>query len=333
MTFPAGRPVNIRVEYTILSTGYLPEARFNYIFETGAGWHGPIGRADLILVLPYQATHETVLNQMFPGLEPKFDGNKVTWTVEALEPDNTDNWSASIIFPSYWEEMSRLRADTIALPEDGQLWLALAESYLPFIADEKPVIRIDGARQFVPLAEDAYRRAIAFEPENVDAHYGYALTLFTRWINRDLPGMGEVDINDFVNEINILNELRPGNPDALDLYETMVTFSDQPVPAMGGPSQAPLTPAEVLLTPIPHAALLPADAPPPTPVPAVTQVMPTPANMLAATASPEAAQLPPAINPDRQGLRIVLVVLCCGALIAGVILVAAVLLVTKKKKK
>src|SRR5687767_2067027 len=51
VTFPPAQDLAINVTYSITSTGYPPSARFAYVLETGAGWNGPIGSADVIVRL------------------------------------------------------------------------------------------------------------------------------------------------------------------------------------------------------------------------------------------------------------------------------------------
>src|SRR5207249_10117868 len=61
VTFPTGQDLHLGMTYTITPTGYLPEARFAYVLETGAGWRDTIGSADIVVRLPYAASDENVI--------------------------------------------------------------------------------------------------------------------------------------------------------------------------------------------------------------------------------------------------------------------------------
>ena len=41
--------VSVEVTYTVEGYGYYPQAIFEYVLETGAGWNGTIGSADIIV--------------------------------------------------------------------------------------------------------------------------------------------------------------------------------------------------------------------------------------------------------------------------------------------
>ena len=62
VTFPAGKKTLIRVRYTVpLQTAVKgKELALYYIFQTGAGWAGPIGDAELVVNLPYPASEATL---------------------------------------------------------------------------------------------------------------------------------------------------------------------------------------------------------------------------------------------------------------------------------
>src|SRR4030042_1671258 len=68
VSFPAQKESDIQVSYLLpLQTSVKgSELALYYIFQTGAGWAGPIGTAELILNLPYPASSET-LTRMDPS--------------------------------------------------------------------------------------------------------------------------------------------------------------------------------------------------------------------------------------------------------------------------
>src|SRR5689334_22132013 len=91
VTFPPGRDVIITVKYTTNGYGYAPYFALRYILETGAGWSGTIGTAEVTVKLPYEANPKNVLldehtgfSQTGPGAQ--FAGKEVRWHFEDLEP-------------------------------------------------------------------------------------------------------------------------------------------------------------------------------------------------------------------------------------------------------
>src|SRR6185503_17787662 len=87
VNFPAGQDVSIHVAYDLTGSGYYPYTAFYYILETGAGWKDTIGKADLILRLPYEASPQNViLNTQIGWAETtsggEFQGNEVRWHFE-----------------------------------------------------------------------------------------------------------------------------------------------------------------------------------------------------------------------------------------------------------
>ena len=92
VAFPAGQETLIQVSY-VLPLHPLIEANalaLYYIFQTEAGWAGPIGRAELILNLPYPASPET-LSGLPPGA--MLEGNLARWVWENFEPGPQDDFS------------------------------------------------------------------------------------------------------------------------------------------------------------------------------------------------------------------------------------------------
>ena len=102
VTFPGEAETVIHVSYMLplqpSAKGY--EMALYYIFQTGAGWAGPIGKAELILNLPYPASEETLAGRRTLYLPPTnvgqksagvpsgavLDGNQARWTWKDFEP-------------------------------------------------------------------------------------------------------------------------------------------------------------------------------------------------------------------------------------------------------
>ncbi|GIV83310.1 MAG: hypothetical protein KatS3mg052_0317 [Candidatus Roseilinea sp.] len=189
VTFPADEEVAIGVQYTLQSTGYPPYGRFKYILETGAGWYGPIGLASLVLKLPYEANAENVvLGQSTPG--GTFVGDEVRWTFKDIEPSEQDNFYVTVLAPIVWERILEARRRTEATPKSAAAWRELAQAYLSAIFGK---YRPEIGANFVPLIEEAYRRAQENDPTSAQLHAEWAqvlLNLYPPLFNLD-PAIAE----------------------------------------------------------------------------------------------------------------------------------------------
>ena len=209
MRFPSKEVTFIEIHYDLQSTGYFPEATFNYILETGGGWYGPIGEAHIDLILPYEASDENVLLGDFTRTSPggKFEGDKVVWEYINLEPDAADNWAATIIAPHIWEQILKLRESVDQ--GDGSAYAKITRLYDALIMDRWVRPRTEG---LVLLNYDAYQKALEFYPENDDVLARFAdFKLFLYENERDTPETpaGLEDIYAMASqalEINILND-------------------------------------------------------------------------------------------------------------------------------
>ena len=192
VTFPVEQVLFIDVNYYVQSTGYFPEAAFSYILETGAGWYGPIQTAQIALEFPYEASPESILADRSTTLGmdedtqstwPVFEGNTVTWQYANFEPEPNENWEVTIIAPHIWEEVLKLR-DDIAAGEPGA-YAKITKWYDAIIMDR--VVRT-GTEDLVPLAIQAYEKAIEEDPQDDESLAGYAnFLLFLYDFDRDAP--------------------------------------------------------------------------------------------------------------------------------------------------
>lgn len=162
--FTLEETVWIDIYYDLQSTGYFPEATFNYVLETGGGWYGPIGTAYIELMFSnYMASYENVLigNQTSPG--GKIDGGKMVWEYTNLEPDAADNWEVTVIAPHIWEQIIDLR-DSID-QGNGSAYAKITKLYDNLIMSKgvRP-----GTEGFIPLNYDAYQKALEFDPKDDD---------------------------------------------------------------------------------------------------------------------------------------------------------------------
>ena len=102
VTFPPGQDVQIQVAYTLEASGEYPFCWFKYILSTGAAWKDAIGKADLIVRLPYPPNNQNVL---FNNVEPQnntppggvISGNEIRWHYDELEPTTDNNFKVYLI--------------------------------------------------------------------------------------------------------------------------------------------------------------------------------------------------------------------------------------------
>ena len=214
VVFPAGEEVLIHVNYIFLpqpSTIDLVEMTLSYIFQTGAGWAGPIGKADLEVNLPYPATSETI-GSMPDGGHAK--GKQVSWTWEDLEPGPKDDFSISLLRPERWEELSYWKGIVEAQPEYEQGWLALSNLYERFSQglDERGHIIPGFGETYQRLGLQAAQEAARLDPSDIGPHYEMAMLHAAA-----LPQNPPPEALQFVlEEIELMYQLNPEEAAALE---------------------------------------------------------------------------------------------------------------------
>jgi hypothetical protein len=229
VSFPPGKNVAIDVSYTLKPTGYFPVAEFRYILETGAGWRGPIGSADILLRLPYDATPQNVLqgeNSSTP--EGQFAENEVRWHFENLEPTAQDNWSADVVTPGLWQSILDARAAVQAPQPDATAWRLLAHS-TDLAAQDKSgkgwLREDDSGRRLADESAKAYEKAVSLAPDDPGLHVAYAELLWRiilqyKYPTADSqPGPGDATLQRLVDEINSTLKLDPKNEQAQPLSD------------------------------------------------------------------------------------------------------------------
>lgn len=227
VTFPGEKGTVIHVSYMLPLQPTIKgnEMALYYIFQTGAGWAGPIGQAELILNLPYPASAETLAGMpsgslhLSPYYMPKrmaglpsgavLEGNQARWTWKDFEPGPEDDFAVWLIQPGKWQELETARAEVQANPEDGQAWLDLASTYYSLSATYRnfPLIF---SPSYLPPGIEAYQKAAALLPEHPAPHAGLALlTLAPYMTDKNAPP--EV-IQSVQDEFQIARELEAKNP-------------------------------------------------------------------------------------------------------------------------
>lgn len=191
VTFPGGRDTSIHVSYTVplspSAKGY--EVALYYIFQTGAGWAGPIGQAELILNLPYPPSNETLadnpkislpyggMGQISTGIPAgtKVNGNQARWTWQNFEPGAADDFAVWLLKPKKWEELRAARSAVQLMPADGLLWLNLAYEYhflSTYFMVNAPTLF---SSFYLPQAIEAYQKAEALLPDHPVPHIGLGM--------------------------------------------------------------------------------------------------------------------------------------------------------------
>ncbi|MHA0036478.1 hypothetical protein [Deinococcus sp. PESE-13] len=193
VSFPASQVTRLRVTYTALpqATWYGPVLIPGYILETGAGWAGPIGQADVILRLPYRASAATVLKDpggygfMFDGdtdTTPggQFRGNEVHWTWRNLEPTAKNNLHVVILNPTLVRnaEEAKNRAKS-GRPRDLLAWAkaagVLSSASSPYQAEfEKAMQALEAQAPNSDEARLAVLEAIAGLPGSGNGKFDYS---------------------------------------------------------------------------------------------------------------------------------------------------------------
>jgi len=227
VTFAGEKETVIHVSYMLPLQPSIKgnEMALYYIFQTGAGWAGAIGQAELILNLPYPASAETLAGmpsgslQLPPYYIPKrlaglppgavLEGNQARWTWKDFEPDPEDDFAVWLIQPGKWQELETARAAVQANPEDGQAWLDLASTYYSLSATNRNSPSIFSP-SYLPPGIEAYQKAAALLPEHPAPHAGLALlTLAPYMTDKNAPP----EVIQFVqDEFQIARELEAKNP-------------------------------------------------------------------------------------------------------------------------
>ncbi len=186
VSFPPEKDVLIRVSYTLDGSGYFPFTSFNYILSSGAGWKDTIGKGEVVVKLPYEATPENVLlsgdsGYSFTSDGARLDGNEVRWEFKNLEPTPEDNLRVELVAPSKWLKVVRERENVARNPNDGEAWGRLGKLYkeVAFLPKE---LRPDlGGQRLYDLSEQAYRKCLELKPNDAEWHVGYAELLWWKY--------------------------------------------------------------------------------------------------------------------------------------------------------
>lgn len=134
--------------------------RFTYGMLVGNRWKNAVGSARVTVNMPAQTTGEQFV-ALDPSV-PKFDGERVTWLWENLNPEADPG--ITFIRPSLWQTLLNERANAVQNPDDANAHLALGKTYQQLASEASPR-RDNFLAQAVAELETAARLA----PSNADA--------------------------------------------------------------------------------------------------------------------------------------------------------------------
>ncbi len=240
VTFSPDQDVLIEVVYNVQGFGYYPYEVFKYVLETGAGWNGTIGSAEVILRLPYEANSYNVWTEGVEGYGDAtpggvFSANEVRWRFEDLEPTFENNFQFVIVTPSLWQKVLTEDANITKNRDDGEAWGRLAKAYKEIIRMPKGYLRSDIAGQgMFELSRSAYETCLGILPQDPLWMYGYAELLWSHYYF-DLYLMGKPDTQNILSTTlmrlqtalnidpnlqqakDLLNEISYALPDAVSI--------------------------------------------------------------------------------------------------------------------
>lgn len=332
VAFPSGEDVAIQVIYTLDAYGYSPYASFEYILETGSGWHGTIGSAELIARLPFEASAQNVLLGQSIGLGPTtpngvIAGTDISWKFTDLEPTRNDNLQVVLVMPSVWRTILTERDNIARSPNDGEAWGRLARAYKEITFGQRGrFVREDaGAHELYQLGVEAYEQTLALLPQDALWHVGFADLLAQHAYFGALAWLGgirggadagrtleqiQADAGRAIQEMRTAQAIAPEDPKVLEIAEQIEWLFPDSGAWTGGPYTGQLAG---------YGPMVP--RPTPTPVAPTTSTQLTPALVTAeATIKPAAPEATPITEAeaDSSGMP-------CGATAAGALPVALIL--------
>ncbi len=220
VAFPVGKNVAIRVAYDLNGTAYQndPYTSFYYTLETGAGWKGTIGSADIILRLPYPASTQNVLlgySDSLPAEDATFQDNEVRWHLEDFEPGGSaSNLEFNLVAPAVWQTVVTELDNVTKNPKDGESWGRLGKAYKSVLISTKSfyrgtLLRSDpGGEELYQLSLDAYQKCLALLPDDALWHAGFAELLAIHAYSTK----NSAEANHANEEINTALQLAPYHP-------------------------------------------------------------------------------------------------------------------------
>jgi tetratricopeptide (TPR) repeat protein len=226
VTFPPGEDVEIEVSYYVEGMGEYPYIAFQYILETGAGWNGTIGSADVVVRFPYEVNPQNVIfnpeigwSDTTPGGE--IDGNEVLWHFEDLEPESSDNFAISLVMPSAWRAILREKENLAKNPQDGEAWGRLGKLYKEIYFLRKGFREDAGGTELYQMSQEAYQKAVTLLPKDALWKAGFADLFWVHWYYSQ-GFMENPEYTEVIQALQLLQEslqLSPKNVKAIELLD------------------------------------------------------------------------------------------------------------------
>ncbi len=319
VSFPPAKDVIIDVTYTVAGQHSYPYDSFQYVLETGAGWNGTIGSADVIVRLPYEVNKANVWMEGVLGYSPPsqggvLSGNEIRWHFDELEPTHENNIDVIVVTPSVWESVLKDRITVEKNPNNGEAWGRLGKAYKEIIRVKREMREDPAGREMFELSISAYEKCLALLPNDSLWQYGYADLLWPYYYY-DIYLMGKADtqgiLPTILQKLQIALLLDPNNQQARDLLREISGAIPDAVSFVV--DEGSFTLLGLSATPVPPTPYLP---PSETPLP--TQIVITPTQ--AAIATPTETSTPVAQNP------------LCGSAFLLPALFGAVFALNKKKQ-
>ena len=228
VAFPMAEDLQVEVAYLVTGVGEYPFIAYYYILETGAGWQGTIGSADLVVRLPYEANNLNVIfdeqigwSQTTPG--GQLSGREVRWHLEDFEPSRGDNLQVSLVMPPAWNVVLSERANLARNPDDGEAWGRLGKAYKEFLFLRRSVRQDAGGQELYRLSREAYENALERLPKDALWHAGYADLLYRGYYWKEFfsEKPDHSAILRALEELRVSMELAPQNPKAIEILDDM----------------------------------------------------------------------------------------------------------------
>ncbi|HCC78123.1 MAG: hypothetical protein A2X25_05045 [Chloroflexi bacterium GWB2_49_20] len=229
VTFPVGINVNVEIAYILNGSGYAPFTAFYYILETGAGWNGTIGSADIVLRLPFPASNQNVITNLQIGWSETtpgglFSGNEVRWHYDDFEPGPegpVQNMEFSLVSPAAWQAILDGRNSVNKNPNDSEAWGRLAMATKRVFFQGKGYRTDPGGEELYALSIAAYEKCLALKPQDAQWHAGFADLLANRAYWDTWEKGPTQDAIRGIQEIHTALQLAPTDPVVLNIAETI----------------------------------------------------------------------------------------------------------------
>ncbi|HNB51236.1 MAG TPA: hypothetical protein PK530_04815, partial [Anaerolineales bacterium] len=275
VVFPPGEEVVVKIAYS--ASGYdrtgggsryqsrtdeKGTTEFSYVLGTGAGWFDTIGKADIVIRLPYDVT-DINLWSCYPE-DCAISGKEISWHYEDFEPQG--NVGIDIIKPPVWQRVLNETANLQQNPNDGESWGRLAKAYKDSLWNSKGIIAFDEddlEKDIYFLSKDAYEKAVELLPNDADWHYGFAdlLCRYAEWNSYSNKTLRE-DWVACIQQVKFALDIKPSHEAANELLQNLYQYppADTELVDLSGPE-----PIYLILTPQPTETATP--IPSNTPIP------------------------------------------------------------------